>query len=150
MSMFDISPEFAEQLGAYIEGNLSYEDTCQMEQMIGANDELNSFVNELHNDNFMGLGDFATYDYFNLDTNFALPEIPGYAFGTGSDTFSDIPDIFEDSSLPDYLVYEDSENLKESLDEGFSLGEIDIDESEWNSGMSIKEVEEFYDEEDNL
>lgn len=99
MSMFDISPEFAEQLGAYIEGNLSYEDTCQMEQMISANDELNSFVNELHDDNFTSLGDFATYDYFNLDTNFALPEIPDYTFGTGSGIFADVPDVFENSTM---------------------------------------------------
>lgn len=149
MSMFDISPEFAEQLGAYIEGNLSYEDTCQMEQMISANDELNNFVNELHDDNFTSLGDFATYDYFNLDTNFALPEIPDYTFGTGSGIFADVPDVFENSPLSDNLVNEDSEDLEEGLNEDISLGNMDVDASEWNSGMSIEEIDGYYDE-DNL
>lgn len=114
MSMFDISPEFAEQLGAYIEGNLSYEDTCQMEQMISANDELNSFVNELHDDNFMGMGDFATYDYFNLDTNFALPEIPDYTFGAENETFVDVPNVFEDLPLSDW-----ADNAPNHLENGY-------------------------------
>lgn len=114
MSMFDISPEFAEQLGAYVEGNLSYEDTCKMERLISANDELNNFVNELHDDNFTSMGDLTTYDYFNLDVNFALPEIPDYKFDTGSSIFADVPNVFEDSPLSDW-----TDNAPNHFEDGY-------------------------------
>lgn len=99
MNKFDISPEFAEQLGAYMEGNLSMEETSQMEQMIGNNADLCSFVDELKNsDDSLSFDNWDTLNYLDTGMDFALPEIPNGTFGLDNGFTNSGINMFDDSS----------------------------------------------------
>ena len=99
MNKFNISPEFAEQLGAYMEGNLSMEETSQMEQMIGNNSDLCSFVDELKDsDDFLSFDNWDTLNYLDMGMDFALPEIPNGTFGLDNGFANSGIDMFDDSS----------------------------------------------------
>ena len=99
MNKFDISPEFAEQLGAYMEGNLSMEETSQMEHMIGNNADLCSFVDELKNsDDSLSFDNWDTLNYLDTGMDFALPEIPNGTFGLDNGFTNSGINMFDDSS----------------------------------------------------
>lgn len=99
MNKFDISPEFAEQLGAYMEGNLSVEETSQMEQMIGNNSDLCSFVDELKDsDDSLSFDNWDTLNYLDMGMDFALPKIPNSTFGLDNGFANSGIDMFDDSS----------------------------------------------------
>lgn len=107
MNKFDISPKFAERLGAYMEGNLSMEESFQMEQMIGSNTDLCSFVDELKDsDDFLSFENWDTLNYLDMGMDFALPEIPNSTFGldngfanSGINMFDDFSTIWRNNDL---------------------------------------------------
>ena len=129
MNKFDISPEFAEQLGAYMEGNLPMEEASRMEQLINDNGDLCSFVNELNDcGESVFMDSFTAFNYLDLGTDFSLPEIPGVSFGFDNGFPNSGMEMFRDSSS----MFGDNDNLgignddMNILDENFNTDNNDL------------------------
>ena len=71
MNKFNITPEFAEELGAYLEGKLSPFDNTYIEQLLKEDITLSSFVDELCTLELNDLPD----EIPNINSEFTLPEI---------------------------------------------------------------------------
>lgn len=80
MNKFNITPEFAEELGAYLEGKLLPDESCQIENLILTNEHVYALADEACQDTLFLSESALLHSQIipcdNID-NFSLPEI-GY------------------------------------------------------------------------
>ena len=142
MNKFNITPEFAEELGAYLEGNLSMEDTRLLEQFLQANDDISAFIDTLSIFDDCKLNN-QLEDILNIELDFVLPEksmniecfIPNDPFLLEyNPTFMDIEvtnntldsEIDNNIHCDDHIF--DATNINESLDDSNNVLTINEDE----------------------
>lgn len=78
MNKFNITPEFAEELGAYLEGNLSMEDNFRIKELISIDEDLSALVDEVSHETMSFSSESSSYPHtmdFNMFDNFCIPEI---------------------------------------------------------------------------
>ncbi len=77
MNKFNITPEFAEELGAYLEGNLSLEDNYRIDKLISTNEDLHLLVDDVNCEDLQHLNNsLFQQEIMDLGINFNLPELP--------------------------------------------------------------------------
>ena len=114
MNKFDITPEFAEELGAYLEGNLSVEDNCRIDELISINEDLHLLVDDVSYNDLQFANDLLfQQEIMDLGINFNLPELPYDSL----DEAIELPllNIEQPSSILDDLAFDN--NFANSLDQ---------------------------------
>ena len=114
MNKFDITPEFAEELGAYLEGNLSLEDNYRIDELISTNEDLHLLVDDVNCEDLQHLNNsLFQQEIMDLGINFDLPEFPYDSL----DEAIELPllNMEQPSSILDDLAFDN--NFANSLDQ---------------------------------
>lgn len=114
MNKFNITPEFAEELGAYLEGNLSLEDNYRIDKLISTNEDLHLLVDDVNCEDLQHLNNsLFQQEIMDLGINFNLPELPYDSL----DEAIELPllNMEQPSSILDDLAFDN--NFANSLDQ---------------------------------
>ena len=114
MSKFNITPEFAEELGAYLEGNLSLEDNYRIDELIATNEDLHLLVDDVNCEDLQHLNNsLFQQEIMDLGINFDLLELPYDSL----DEAIELPllNMEQPSSILDDLAFDN--NLPNSLEQ---------------------------------
>lgn len=114
MNKFNITPEFAEELGAYLEGNLSLEDNYRIDKLISTNEDLHLLVDDVNCEELQHLNNsLFQQEIMDLGINFNLPELPYDSL----DEAIELPllNMEQPSSILDDLAFDN--NFANSLDQ---------------------------------
>ena len=127
MNKFNITPEFAEELGAYLEGNLSLEDNYRIDELISTNEDLQLLVDDVSCEDLQLINrPLSQQELLDCGFNFELPDVPFDLFNC-----VELPQLnieqhvsFLDDLSPDNNISNGIEQYNEDYEPDYNINDL--------------------------